>query len=159
MRKGILEMNRLEFHCENGKTQVELHDVEVIGENEARTVFRIKEKPVYLQIFFHKILDEGQLRDLYNMIMAYNLIEMSYEKLEFAIYEDIIHHDHGAWEIKCYNFQNAFECCYEALAKSYMVEDGALSFQLSDEPSEMMKHWREKKMKDVIQNEFENFDG
>ena len=139
-------MNRWEFHYEHGKTVVDFCNIRRISVNEKtfKPVVTVEEKPVYLQIFFHRPLEEGEIRELYSILILYGLIKATDEELEKEIQEDLEHQDPttmGTWEIKCDKFQDAFECCYDALSKSYMIDDGAFSFQLSDEPTEDMKHW------------------
>ena len=143
-------MKRLEFHYEDGKTQVELHEVTRIAENGARNVFHVEESPVYLKIFFHRPLDEQELRKLYIILMTYDLFEIPEEKMDETIHDELerqkqYNNTLGVWEIKCQKFQEAFECCYDVLSKSDMIDDDAFSFQLSDEPSIGMKRWMDAK--------------
>ena len=143
-------MNRLVFNLDEGhKVRVNLETVTRICEREARAKFCVADKPAYLHIFFLRPLDEEELRGLYKTLVLYNLVEVNrMADFEIMIEEDLgkINSDPAtaSFEIKCPHFEDAYDCCYDDLARSRLFHDEAIAFQLSDEPSEEMADWLKK---------------
>lgn len=143
IEKGATRMNRICYYKENRETKMEWQQVTKVTEEEAKSKFKVKDKPAYLQIFFHRALVADELFDIYAVLIEHGIIDMAREKMDEAIAEDLKHQPMGPWEMKC-EFQNAMSCAVR-LAGDILFHERAFTFQISDEPTEWMTKWLKKK--------------
>ena len=137
-------MNRLVYYKENGETKVEWQKITHMSKNGAEAKFKVNDKPAYLQIFFNRQLEEDELFDIYAVLIEHHIIKMSREEMERNIREDLTKQFDGVlWELKCH-FQDALNCAVR-LSDDILFGEGAFTFQISDEPTERMKKWLDKK--------------
>lgn len=96
--------------------------------------------PTFLQIFFHRPLNEEELFDLYATLNDYKIIEMTREEIDDNIAEDLAKEQPlGIWEFKC-EFQDAINCGLRLASDITFFEKG-FTFMINDEPTDTMREW------------------
>lgn len=153
--EGHVMAKRLAFYEENGKCKIELQRVTPVKSiadgiiDWEKMPDGIEEKDAYLIIFFHRPLDKEELFDLYAVLAEYGIIKMTREEIDDTIAEDLENQPTSQWELKC-NFHDALECAIR-LGDDILFHDHAVTFQISNEPTNRMKKWLEwKEDKKVI---------
>ena len=137
-------MNRICFHNEeDGTLQTYWEEVTLVDREKAGT-FVLKGKPAYLQMFFHRPLDEEEIRLLYSKLREHKVIDITDEMCDSNIEEDIMHQPMGTWEFKCDYFTDLFNCACD-ISQLDLARDGSITFQIVDEPSNAMRQWLEDK--------------
>lgn len=138
-------MNNLVFFCEDGKVGTELQECSPVKNNEDPKLkcFNVTEEPCYLRIFFHDDFSPIDLAQVYYHIVDHNLIDVDKSIGEMA--NEDLEYNKGSvngtsFEIKCYNFKEAFECGVDLMEHFHEPGMGGwhtdrIAVMLSDEPS------------------------
>lgn len=146
-------MNRIQFYKDEKKVKAELQEVKQVDPDGAVKMFKVHDKPVYLQMFVHRKLLLTELIGIYNDLVSFGLVELTKEDIDYAVREDIEKDQPFCYEIRCKDFEKAFKY---AVMMAELWDDDSLTIQLSDEPTEEMKHWMSIKDPDAMLTSVKN---
>ena len=108
----MMEVLEFVYDHDNKRAATELHQVKELDEESVSKYFETEqEKPLYMIIRFHGMLQKDDLETLYITCLRHGLF--SIEDVEKEIQEDLEKQPIGQWNILCYNFKEAFEAAVE----------------------------------------------